>query len=555
MSRIVIICLVVFISFCPLHALGSTLGDEILIGNSQDANGTPYLDKNYEGLYVLYASRKALTPYEFASSNIFIQHFNDNGLVGEPSELQGGVGPNWLYGSSDGHYIFGSSDTASGSGEVLNFGVLRTEYPYNLSGSFYQQPEGINTAAIKYPFVVVLEPTNDGTLSYFDLNWAAGSPFMVISGSEVVADGKSFSVGDKFIVWTGSLDDLWDIYAYDTTTMEAINLTNTLDVIEYAPAVNGTSIVYAAREVGSTATTIKVQNIETEEIIISIEAGNGFVDQIDFNGNFIVYNEGYLAETKIYNLLTGEVITIPYSGGKALSADIYAINENEGYLTYYRNQDVFLRKFSFSPPPDVCEYGLPSASIMSSPDIVTLGDIVAIHGNNSTITSGLSLGFTWGLSAKPSGSSTLIADPLSSETFFTPDIEGTYDVMLTVDNGYGCTDQTIHSVNVLSVEDAAIETISQVVEVSQSLTESEIKNINQINALSEKIEAVNSLIQDGKYPEALKKINNDILAKTNGCANIGEPDKNDWIESCDEQDVIYDMLISTIVLLEAKIAG
>lgn len=41
------------------------------------------------------------------------------------------------------------------------------------------------------------------------------------------------------------------------------------------------------------------------------------------------------------------------------------------------------------------------------------------------------------------------------------------------------------------------------------------------------------------YKDALNKFEHDILAKMNGCGEMGEPDKNDWIITCEAQEKIY----------------
>jgi len=73
-----------------------------------------------------------------------------------------------------------------------------------------------------------------------------------------------------------------------------------------------------------------------------------------------------------------------------------------------------------------------------------------------------------------------------------------------------------------------------------------MKNANQKNALLNKIDEVLGMIDAGRYAEALAKLENDILQKTDGCANGGEPDKNDWIRSCDEQEQVYGVVMETI---------
>ena len=73
-----------------------------------------------------------------------------------------------------------------------------------------------------------------------------------------------------------------------------------------------------------------------------------------------------------------------------------------------------------------------------------------------------------------------------------------------------------------------------------------MKNSNMKNALIAKIDAALGMIEAGKYNSALAKLENDILQKTDGCANIGEPDKNDWIITCEQQQEIYPLIIETI---------
>ena len=65
-----------------------------------------------------------------------------------------------------------------------------------------------------------------------------------------------------------------------------------------------------------------------------------------------------------------------------------------------------------------------------------------------------------------------------------------------------------------------------------------------------KINAVISLITDKQYQDALDKLTNDILKKTDGCTNIGTPDKNDWILDCEIQAQVYGQILEAINLLK-----
>ena len=72
------------------------------------------------------------------------------------------------------------------------------------------------------------------------------------------------------------------------------------------------------------------------------------------------------------------------------------------------------------------------------------------------------------------------------------------------------------------------------------------KNEKMGNALLNKIEAVEKMIEKSNYSAAIAKLENDILAKTDGCANGGKPDKNDWVTNCDAQSEIYPLVLETI---------
>jgi len=82
--------------------------------------------------------------------------------------------------------------------------------------------------------------------------------------------------------------------------------------------------------------------------------------------------------------------------------------------------------------------------------------------------------------------------------------------------------------------------------VDMMLNPESLKNEKMKNALLNKIDAVLEMIDEGLYEAALNKLQNDILQKTDGCAETGQPDKNDWIITCEEQSEIYPLVVETI---------
>jgi hypothetical protein len=95
-----------------------------------------------------------------------------------------------------------------------------------------------------------------------------------------------------------------------------------------------------------------------------------------------------------------------------------------------------------------------------------------------------------------------------------------------------------------NVETSLQGTLADVVEMK--LGPESLKNNNMQNSLLNKIDAAEEMIDQGLYEDALNKLENDILAKTDGCSETGEPDKNDWIITCEEQAVIYPLVMDTI---------
>jgi hypothetical protein len=82
--------------------------------------------------------------------------------------------------------------------------------------------------------------------------------------------------------------------------------------------------------------------------------------------------------------------------------------------------------------------------------------------------------------------------------------------------------------------------------VETMLDPNSLKNENMKNALLNKIGAALAMIDEEQYQGAMSKLENDILQKTDGCAETGAPDKNDWITSCEEQTEVYPLIVETI---------
>ncbi|MFC1762660.1 hypothetical protein ACFL6U_11340 [Planctomycetota bacterium] len=100
-----------------------------------------------------------------------------------------------------------------------------------------------------------------------------------------------------------------------------------------------------------------------------------------------------------------------------------------------------------------------------------------------------------------------------------------------------------------SSEEAVIETIHKAQDVVIGLPQAALLNKNSANALINKLNVVLMLTEIEFYELASDKLLNDVLRKMDGCANQGEPDRNDWILTCEAQTEVYPLLIQALELL------
>jgi hypothetical protein len=113
----------------------------------------------------------------------------------------------------------------------------------------------------------------------------------------------------------------------------------------------------------------------------------------------------------------------------------------------------------------------------------------------------------------------------------------------TTETSYGFTGSGMES-DLSMVEFSVRITLADAIYVV--LDSNSLKNENMKNTLINKIEAVLEMIDEELYEEALDKLENDILVKMNGCTETGEPDRNDWITSCEEQSELYPLIVDAI---------
>lgn len=201
--------------------------------------------------------------------------------------------------------------------------------------------------------------------------------------------------------------------------------------------------------------------------------------------------------------------------------------------------------------PDVVAIGfenLPPVADAGVSRSVDVGTTAALDGSGSHDPNGDPLSYAWALVSFPAGSTAAIADAGSASASLTPDREGTFVVQLVVSDGLLSSDPRTVQIQAVATTSAAVAAVAEVQAAVAALPAGALRNANLRNALENKLNAVIAAIEAGDYASALQKLENDILKKTDGCASgsPAAPDANDWVRSCDEQAILYPLVLDAI---------
>lgn len=181
---------------------------------------------------------------------------------------------------------------------------------------------------------------------------------------------------------------------------------------------------------------------------------------------------------------------------------------------------------------------------------VVQGDTVYLDGSGSYDANLDPLTYNWSIVSKPADSLAEIDDPSPMQTHFDADLPGEYIVSLIVNDGFVDSDPSNITAVAISYQDASTDKLQETINAINGLDDIVLKNPTNKNALTNKINAALAMIDQGLYQEARDKLENDISGKTDGCAEAGSPDKNDWIRDCVSQNEVYPLVMEAIELLD-----
>jgi glucuronoarabinoxylan endo-1,4-beta-xylanase len=179
-----------------------------------------------------------------------------------------------------------------------------------------------------------------------------------------------------------------------------------------------------------------------------------------------------------------------------------------------------------------------------------VGDTVTFDGSGSSDPDGDMLTYQWTFSSVPAGSTADLNDADTVSPSFIADVPGIFEVSLIVNDGTLSSRPDIVTVSVVTQQTHAIEMAQELMDTINDLDDSVFKNPNNKKALTNKLNAVINQLGAGNYDGSIAKLEEDLLGKTNGCVEIGEPDNNDWILDCESQAVVYPLIVELIDYLQ-----
>jgi PKD domain len=184
-----------------------------------------------------------------------------------------------------------------------------------------------------------------------------------------------------------------------------------------------------------------------------------------------------------------------------------------------------------------------------------VNEAVTLNGSKSTDSNGEPLTYNWSLVSTPKRSKAVISNPTAEIARFLPDLPGTYEVQLIVNDGSLNSLPATAEIEVVSAQTQLTMNIHSLQQVIANLPASAFKVPRLRNDLLKKLNAVIENICAREYRHAEEQLLDDLLRKVNGCATSGAPDRGDWIVNCEEQNMVYPRLLNIIAEVKAIPSG
>jgi hypothetical protein len=409
----------------------------------------------------------------------------------------------------------------SGNVYVTGYSYGSNGYPDYATIKYSQNPPPIANAGIDQTVHVGDIVTLDGNASY-DPN--GNVPLTYEWSLASLPNGSTAILSDPAIVNPAFTPDVHGDYTIQLIVKDSLGTASLPDTV-----------------IITTTNSIPIAEAGPDQSVTII----GTIIQLDGTQSYDVDGDNITYEWSFVSLPTGSSTSLV---GASTTTPTFIADVNGTYEA----QLIVSDPFSQSLPDTVIvsfENIKPAANAGASQSVV-VGQVVTIDGTASSDANGDALTYSWSLISFPEGSLSVITNPTYDITTIIPDLPGTYVVQLIVNDGFINSDPSTIQVQAVTTETMAIEAVQTVQNQIVSLSPEAFKNANMQNTLLNHLNAVIAKIEAGNYAGALGQLQNNILAKTDGCANSGAPDKNDWITDAEAQGIIYPYILDAIAKIE-----
>ncbi len=189
----------------------------------------------------------------------------------------------------------------------------------------------------------------------------------------------------------------------------------------------------------------------------------------------------------------------------------------------------------------------PVAVATSDFTLAIVGNVVNLDGSDSFDPESDPIIYDWAITSAPVGSTATLLNDTTATPSFTPDLEGDYQITLTVSDFIGPGDPAVLDITATTAEDFAEIQIVAACDIVDALDASQVKSKGNQKALCNFLTQAIIAIQKDDNAKAIDKLNKSI-DRVDGCALRGAPDGNgpgmDWVIDCDPQIDIYNLLVA-----------
>ena len=177
--------------------------------------------------------------------------------------------------------------------------------------------------------------------------------------------------------------------------------------------------------------------------------------------------------------------------------------------------------------------------------LVITGTVVVLDGTGSIDPETDPLSFDWVITNTPSFSTATLTGATTAAPTFIPDLDGVYEITLTVSDFIGPGTPDSVEVTSTTAEGFAEIQIVSANDIIKALSNQQVTTKGNQNALQNFLRQAIAALQEGDLARAIDKLEK-AIARTDGCALRGAPDGNgggrDWITECASQADVYTML-------------